>query len=223
MTNTDKAREAERRHIIGYPERYTVDLNGIVYSDNKPVKQYTHRGYKLVSLYCPNKGRQRSIGVHRCIALAFLPNPDNKPYVCHKNDVKDDNRIENLYWGTPSDNMDDAVRNGLSIRGERHPKTELTDRDIIYIRGVYTPRHPRYGISPLARMFGVKYTTMKKIIDGQNWSHLSPIPEGYALVPIEPTGKMIAAAQSQDGEPSLPDMPIMRVYKAMIQAAKGGA
>lgn len=53
-----------------------------------------------------------SVGIHRMMAETFLPNPYDLPLARHLNDVKTDNRVENLAWGTVADNAYDAIRNG---------------------------------------------------------------------------------------------------------------
>ncbi len=70
-------------------------------------------GYKRVNLMTKN-GKQKHCGIHVLKAKAFLfgPNPLGYNVVRHLNDVKTDNRLENLAWGTQSDNMKDCIRNG---------------------------------------------------------------------------------------------------------------
>lgn len=50
---------------------------------------------------------------HRLVALTFIPNPDNLPYINHKNGCKSNNAVENLEWCTASENSRHAIRTGL--------------------------------------------------------------------------------------------------------------
>lgn len=70
-------------------------------------------GYMSCSLNTGNgDGTKKKYRVHRLIAFAFVPNPENKPEVNHINSIRDDNRAENLEWCTRSENEKHAYREG---------------------------------------------------------------------------------------------------------------
>ena len=113
----------EWKVIKDYPN-YMVSNLGIVKSLNyrhtgiekilKP--NIDNRGYLIVKLY---KNRKfKSFMVHRLVAQAFIPNPNNYPQVNHKNEIKDDNRPENLEWCDNYYNTHYGTRNKRI--GEKH-------------------------------------------------------------------------------------------------------
>lgn len=65
-------------------------------------------GYRVVWLG-KNGSRSKLYFIHRLIAEAFIPNPENKPYIDHINSIRDDNRIENLHWVTHKENLNNPI------------------------------------------------------------------------------------------------------------------
>lgn len=86
----------------------------------------TSTGYKKVEL-CKD-GKRKSFKVHRLVAIAFIPNPDNKPEVNHIDGNKINNNIDNLEWVTSSENSVHAYETGLNSN-----KKDLDEKEIIYM------------------------------------------------------------------------------------------
>lgn len=77
-------------------------------------------GYPIVGL-CKN-GKRKIMKVHRLVAMAFIPNPENKPQVNHIDEVKINNVVENLEWCDASFNINFGTRNERSVQNRRSYK-----------------------------------------------------------------------------------------------------
>lgn len=104
------------KNIEGY--NYQVSSKGRIRNNRtKAIKKtfINDRLYVIVSLYKDKK--LKTFKVHRLVAQAFIPNPNNLPEVNHKSEIKTDNRVENLEWCTREYNL------AYGTRGLRQSKT----------------------------------------------------------------------------------------------------
>ena len=124
------------KDIKGYEGLYQVsDLGRIkslardIYCQNGIVRHIEEKilafnldrgGYQYVALSL--NGKAKSIKVHRLVALAFIPNPENKSQINHKNEVKTDNSVENLEWCDAAYNVNYGTRNERMVKNRRYPK-----------------------------------------------------------------------------------------------------
>jgi hypothetical protein len=105
------------KDILGYDGIYAVsNLGNVISRKNGKIKVLrtgtTTSGYRKVHL------NAKGFPVHRLIADAFIPNPENKPFVDHINRNCTDNRIENLRWATRSENLaNTAGRSASGLKG----------------------------------------------------------------------------------------------------------
>lgn len=97
------------KDIVGYEGLYAVTEDGMVWAyPNKMhkgtfLKTSLKKGYPFVCL-CKKGSRTIQKTVHRLVAEAYLPNPDNLPQVNHKDSNKENNNVSNLEWCTASQN-----------------------------------------------------------------------------------------------------------------------
>ncbi len=90
------------RKSIEFPQYEVSSLGRVRHIGGKPRKFQVVRGYVYVGVW--HNGKYRNVRVHRLIANAFVPNPQNKPYVNHIDGNKANNNANNLEWCTASEN-----------------------------------------------------------------------------------------------------------------------
>jgi len=168
-----KKLKEKREAVLGYEKLYEVSNLGAVRSlarnttSGRVLKQNRSRFYLSVCL--SNKNKYRTFATHRLVAQAFIKNPENKPYVNHKNGNKYDNQARNLEWTTPSENKTHAVKNGFtySPKGRNHWNAKLTEYDVVLIR-----RNAHKPLKELAKQFKVSIQTVSDIINRKKWKHI---------------------------------------------------
>lgn len=160
--------------ILGYEQSYEVSNSGNVKSiprkwTSKDIRFLTPRitkGYETVALGSGH-GKFKSYLIHRLVAIAFIPNPENKKQVNHKDGNKRNNNVLNLEWCTNQENCIHASNNGFSPRGESSYRAKLKECDVVKIRQMMN--EPRKKI---AIMFGICPQTVSQIIYKKIWRHV---------------------------------------------------
>lgn len=106
---------AQWKRIDLYPD-YLISPKGDIYSLKKRrlLKQKIQsNGYYAVCVF-DKYGKEKTVLVHRLVAMAYIPNPENKPQINHIDGNKQNNHVSNLEWVTGSENQKHAYRNGLN-------------------------------------------------------------------------------------------------------------
>lgn len=163
--------------IPGYPG-YEVSNYGRVKNSktDKILKPYLTRGYLRVSLY-NDSGRKCKL-VHRLVAEAFIPNPQNKSDVNHINGCKTDANACNLEWATASENMFHAHSNGLRHRidtqGEKNGFSKLTEFQVKQIKQMLA--NGKLTQKTIGSQFNVSRETVSSIKSGRRWKEVIILP-----------------------------------------------
>lgn len=165
--------------IIGWPYEVS-DAGRVRRSQPGPatrpgfvLKPYaTERGYLRIQLSRDNAPRR--FMVHRLVAEAFVPNPEGKRFVNHRNGDPTDNRAENLEWVTQRENQLHAYDRGLQAAGSGHGRAKLTEEQVREIRDRHAAGETQ---TALAQEYPVNQSMISKIVRGQFWQRTAPSAE----------------------------------------------
>jgi hypothetical protein len=175
--------------VPGYEGLYDVSSKGRIRRVHPP--NYKHKetlyvvlkpvinrmGYYRITL---SKNNNRiNYSIHRLVAMAFIENPSNKPFINHKDGNKVNNTVENLEWCTPGENNIHAFETGLNryhpehlplLRGEDNPKHILKENDVRKIRILL--ESGKYTQSEIGKMYGVSKYAIFDIKRGKSWKEV---------------------------------------------------
>lgn len=174
--------------IVGFDGKYQISNIGNVKSVGRYVARkgqsdlyvkerikkcsIKNSGYKTLILYRDNIGKNKTI--HRLVASAFIPNPENKKEVNHKDGNKLNNCVENLEWCTPSENQYHSHKTGLNIspNGEDSVNAKIKEIDVIEIRRQYVKGDVNFSLRAIAKRFNLHPSTIYNIIKFKKWKHI---------------------------------------------------
>lgn len=150
---------------------YKITVEGHVFnSQGQKLKgNIGSNGYEKVTLVSDSGGKLYCV-VHRLVATAYIPNPENKPYVNHIDGVKHNNHVDNLEWVTASENMIHAARVLDKGVGENNGNSRYTEETIREVCKLLELGHINQEIFIAT---GVERHTVSMIRTGKAWAWVS--------------------------------------------------
>ena len=168
----------ERKDIEGYQGIYQISNYGRVYSirSQKHLRQSISKlGYATV-LLSVNGARKYPL-IHRLVAKAFIPNPNNKPTVNHKNEIKTDNYVGNLEWATMREQIMHGTRSKRAViatdwkaRELKYDRKKMSKKQMKVIlqytlEGEFVAEH--IGIKETAKKLGLLWQNISACVHGR--------------------------------------------------------
>lgn len=175
--------------VVGYEGIYEVSSLGRIRSLPRIVKSrspngrlmkgkirkpnFRSHGYIQFNLYDKENKNFAARNLHRIIAMAFIPNPENKPEVNHIDANPSNNSLSNLEWVTHKENIVHAVKIGLlrDQKGQKNNMVVLSDDDVIKIKTMLKNGLTYYKIHE--NFFShVSIGTIRAIKENRTWTHV---------------------------------------------------
>ena len=178
------------KEIKGFEGLYEVSNLGRVRSLDRYIKHWRGGVMKLkgqimkfnykynnkenyILIHLSKNGKNYAYSLHRLVAEAFIPNPDNKPIIDHINGIRTDNRVNNLRWCTQKENANNPITISKHINGKKSKKVNQYTLDGILIKtwpsASEITRQAGYSTSLICSCCRGEY----KSVYGYNWSYVN--------------------------------------------------
>jgi len=155
-------------------EFYSVSSNGRIMNNKTKhilAALKSEAGYRFFKL--SYKGKVSGFYAHRLLALAFIPNPESKPCVNHKDGDRANNSLENLEWNTSGENARHSVKRlGMSrFQGENNFASKLAEAEVKEIRAWWKTGDVTQA--SIAAQWGISFQHVSDIVNGKRWAHIA--------------------------------------------------
>jgi len=173
-----------KKEIEGYPG-YEVDTNGVFYSYRismgragirlsdkaKVIKgSLGKNGYLIHNLGKLDSSDRERFYAHRLVYETFKGKIPKNMVVRHLNDIRTDNKLENLAIGTQKENIEDCLKNGNLAVGEKRWNSKFTEREIKEIRRLHKEKNMSFV--EISRIFNCHSSTISLIARELTWKHV---------------------------------------------------
>lgn len=151
-------------------DRINVNSKGVTRTDKGKTLKLVDRGNEYLFVSLSKNNKKYNFSIHIGVAVHFVPNPENKPEVNHKDGNKQNNHWTNLEWSTSSENSIHAYENNLrfATKGESHGLSKLTESQVLEIRSLAIES----TYTSIADLFGVSRSAVALIVKRDRWKHI---------------------------------------------------
>lgn len=163
VSNFGNIKSLSKVHHLGAKNQYISQERLLTLSIQKC--HFNYKRYR-VNLWANDKAKM--FKVHRLVAQAFIPNPENKPQVNHIDNNPLNNNVSNLEWVTNRENLDHCLKQGRFNRGSNNGMSKLNEQKVLEIRELIKTKDKDY----LVKKYKVAKTTITSVLNRTVWKHI---------------------------------------------------
>lgn len=163
------------KDVKGYEDLFAITKDGKLWSKrtNRFLKQTISKtGYYTVATKIGGRGGvTKCFKIHRLVCEAYNDNPDNKPFVNHKDGNKLNNHISNLEWCTSSENNKHSydtklrdIKSGIDVFNSKLSREQIEE-----IRSLYIPYCRVFGARSLSEKYDVSHETIHRVVNNKSY------------------------------------------------------